>query len=174
MKKFVVRYGAMRYLGVVECDDEAARGLFHGVKIVVRTARGLEVATVLCETNDEKIAQIPNLTDPPTFARRVDESDEYELQKIKAGEKDDFERCSKIIRRMKIAMTLVRVERVFGGERVVVYYVADGRVDFRELVRALAAEFQTRVEMKQLGVRDETKLLADVGDCGREVCCNSY
>lgn len=174
MKKFVVRYGAMRSLGVVECDDETARGFFHGVKVVVRTARGLEAATILCETNDEKIAQIPNLAGPTTLARRADESDEYELQKIKAGEKDDFERCLKIIRRMKIEMTLVRVERIFGGERVVVYYVADGRVDFRELVRALAAEFQTRVEMKQIGVRDETKLLADVGDCGREVCCNTY
>ena len=159
MKKFVVRYGAMRSLGIVECDDEAARGFFHGVKAIVQTARGLEAATILCETNDEKIAQIPNLTAPPTFVRRVDESDEYELQKIKANEKDEFERC---------------VERIFGGERVVVYYVADGRVDFRELVRALAAEFQTRIEMKQIGVRDETKLLADVGDCGREVCCNTY
>lgn len=174
MKKFVVRYGAMRSLGVVECDAETARGFFHGVKAIVRTARGLEAATILCETNDEKIAQIPNLALPTTFVRRVDESDEYELQKIKAGEKDEFERCLKIIRRMKIEMTLVRVERIFGGERVVVYYVADGRVDFRELVRALAAEFQTRIEMKQIGVRDETKLLADVGDCGREVCCNTY
>lgn len=174
MKKFVVRYGAMRNLGIVECDDAVADGFFHGVQAIVRTARGLEAATILCETNDEKIAQIPNLSSPTTFERRVDEADERELQKIKANEKNDFERCSKIIRRMKIEMTLVRVERIFGGERVVVYYVADGRVDFRELVRALAAEFQTRVEMKQIGVRDETKLLADVGDCGREVCCNSY
>lgn len=174
MKKFVVRYGAMRSLGVVECDDEMSRGFFHGVKAIVRTARGLEAATILCETDDEKIAQIPNIAGPTTFVRRADESDEYELKRIKENEKDEFERCLKIIRRMKIEMTLVRVERIFGGERVVVYYVADGRVDFRELVRALAAEFQTRIEMKQIGVRDETKLLADVGDCGREVCCNSY
>lgn len=174
MKKFVVRYGAMRCLGVVECDDESARGFFHGVKAIVRTARGLEAATILCETNDEKIARIPNLAAPPTFVRRADESDELELRKISANEKEEFNRCLKIIRRMKIEMTLVRVERIFGGERVVVYYVADGRVDFRELVRALAAEFQTRIEMKQIGVRDETKLLADVGDCGREVCCNTY
>ena len=75
---------------------------------------------------------------------------------------------------MRVELTLVRVEQIFGRERVVVYYVADGRVDFRELVRALAAEFQTRIEMKQIGVRDETKLLADVGDCGREVCCNTF
>ncbi|MBP3559011.1 MAG: signal peptidase [Thermoguttaceae bacterium] len=174
MKKFVVRYGAMRSLGVVECGDEAARGFFHGVKVVVRTARGLEAATILCETDDEKLDRLPNRPLPVAFERRADESDENELLKIKANEKDEFERCLKIIRRMKIEMTLVRVERVLGGERVVVYYVADGRVDFRELVRALAAEFQTRVEMKQIGVRDETKLLADVGDCGREVCCNTY
>ena len=75
---------------------------------------------------------------------------------------------------MRVELTLVRVEQIFGRERVVVYYVADGRVDFRELVRALAAEFQTRIEMQQIGVRDETKLLADVGDCGREVCCTTF
>ena len=71
-------------------------------------------------------------------------------------------------------MTLVELERVFGGERLVVYYLAENRVDFRELVRLLAAEFQTRIEMRQIGVRDEAKLLADYGDCGKTTCCNSH
>ena len=71
-------------------------------------------------------------------------------------------------------MDLVRIEHIFGGERIIVYYVAEGRIDFRELVKVLAAEFQTRIEMRQIGVRDETKLLADFGDCGKEVCCNWY
>jgi cell fate regulator YaaT (PSP1 superfamily) len=71
-------------------------------------------------------------------------------------------------------MELVDVEHIFGDERVVVYYLADGPVDFRQLVKTLAGEFQTRVEMRQIGVRDEAKLLADFGDCGQPVCCNSH
>ena len=66
------------------------------------------------------------------------------------------------------------MEHVFGGERVIVYYLAEGRVDFRELVKMLAGEFQTRIEMRQIGVRDEAKLLADFGDCGKAVCCNTH
>ena len=71
-------------------------------------------------------------------------------------------------------MQLVDVEHLFGGERIVVYYLAENRVDFRELVKALAGEFQTRIEMRQIGVRDEAKLLADYGDCGKPVCCNTH
>jgi hypothetical protein len=71
-------------------------------------------------------------------------------------------------------MELVDVEHLFGGERVVVYYLAEDRVDFRDLVKQLASEFQTRIEMRQIGVRDEAKLLADYGDCGKPVCCNTH
>jgi cell fate regulator YaaT (PSP1 superfamily) len=71
-------------------------------------------------------------------------------------------------------MQLVDVEHIFGGERVVIYYLAESRVDFRELVKLLAGEFQTRIEMRQIGVRDEAKLLADYGDCGIPVCCNTH
>jgi cell fate regulator YaaT (PSP1 superfamily) len=71
-------------------------------------------------------------------------------------------------------MDQVEIERIFGGERMVIYYLAEGRIDFRELVRRLAQEFQTRIEMKQIGVRDEAKLLADYGDCGKPVCCNTH
>lgn len=106
--------------------------------------------------------------------RQMTEVDETEYRRIQGGEKDEFLRCREVIRRMNIAMDLVRVEHIFGGERIIVYYVAEGRVDFRELVKVLASEFQTRIEMRQIGVRDETKLLADFGDCGKEVCCNWY
>lgn len=175
MKKFVVRCGAMRRLGIVEVPKDSARGLFREVVAVVQTPRGLEAATILCEASDERVAQIPNLPpEPLKFIRKATETDENEIKRLKTEEAEQYQRCLKIVRRMNVEMTLVRVERIFGGERVVVYYVADGRIDFRELVRALAAEFQTRIEMKQIGVRDETKLLADVGDCGREVCCNAY
>lgn len=165
----------MRYLGIVEVSEKAAVGFMHGTPVVIKTPRGQEAATVLTETDREKIAKIPNLVgDPLTFIRRTTREDEERIAAIKAEEKNNFNRCLKIVERMRVELTLVRVEQIFGRERVVVYYVADGRVDFRELVRALAAEFQTRIEMKQIGVRDETKLLADVGDCGREVCCNTF
>ncbi len=71
-------------------------------------------------------------------------------------------------------MQLIDIEHLFGGERIVVYYLAEQRVDFRELVKRLASEFQTRIEMRQIGVRDEAKLLADYGDCGQPVCCGSH
>lgn len=174
MKKYVVRYGALRYLGVMSCSDSDAAGFGHGVKVVARTERGLEAATILCEATKERIEKLKKTREPIAFIRRLAKEDEERLEKIKANERRDFDRCLKIIRRAKLEMTLVRVERILGGERVVAYYVAEGRVDFRELVRALAAEFQTRIEMKQIGARDETKLRDYVGDCGRELCCQLF
>jgi cell fate regulator YaaT (PSP1 superfamily) len=78
------------------------------------------------------------------------------------------------VEKLGLAMELVDIEHLFGGERIVVYYLAERRVDFRELVKQLAGEFQTRIEMRQIGVRDEAKLLADYGDCGKPVCCNTH
>ncbi len=83
-------------------------------------------------------------------------------------------RCQKFVDQLGLDLKLVDVEQLFGGERMIVFYLADERVDFRELVKMLASEFQTRVEMKQIGVRDEAKLLADYGDCGQPVCCNNH
>ena len=88
--------------------------------------------------------------------------------------RNEFEACLKHVDQLGLNMELVDLEHIFGGERVVVYYLSEERVDFRELVRRLAAEFQTRIEMRQIGVRDEAKLLADYGDCGKPVCCNTH
>lgn len=175
MKYYIVRYGAMRALGVAEVRDTEKTTFFHGARVVVKSPRGQELATILRAVEQEELAALTNLgKDRLSFVRRANHKDFDVVERNRTLERPDFARCQKIITRMKIDMQLVRVERILGGERVVVYYVADGRVDFRELVRALAAEFQTRVEMRQIGVRDETKLLADAGDCGREVCCNSF
>lgn len=174
MKRYVVRYGAMRYLGVMECSDESDAGFCHGVRVVARTPRGHELATVLCEATKERTAKLGDVQEKPVFVRRLTQEDEERLEQIKAHEGDDFDRCLRTVRRMNVDLSLVRVERVFGNERIIVYYVAEGRVDFRALVRALAAEFQTRIEMKQIGVRDETKLRDYVGDCGRELCCSTF
>ena len=100
--------------------------------------------------------------------------DANELAHIRAQEKDEFEICEGYVSKLGLVMQLVDLEHVFGGERIVVYYLAEERVDFRELVRQLASEFQTRIEMRQIGVRDEAKLLADYGDCGKPVCCNTH
>ena len=86
----------------------------------------------------------------------------------------DFEKCRDLVEKLDLAMELADIEHVFGGERIIVYYLSEDRVDFRELVKQLAAEFQTRIEMRQIGVRDEAKLLADYGDCGKPVCCNTH
>ncbi|MDO5567314.1 MAG: regulatory iron-sulfur-containing complex subunit RicT [Planctomycetia bacterium] len=173
MKQYIARYGAMRLLGIFAHSAEDS-DLFHGTKVIVRTSRGLETAVVLCEATPEALEELPPEMEENRLIRIMTPIDENESRKIREGEKDDFFRCQAIVKRMKIDMDLVRVEHIFGGERLIVYYVAEGRIDFRELVRVLASEFQTRIEMKQIGVRDETKLVADVGDCGREVCCNSY
>ncbi len=79
-----------------------------------------------------------------------------------------------MIAERKLQMELVDVEHIFGGERIVFYYLAEKRVDFRELVKDLAKQFKARIEMRQIGVRDEAKLLADYGDCGKPVCCNTH
>jgi len=93
---------------------------------------------------------------------------------MKQHAQQEIEVCRRQIERLGLPMQLVDAEHVFGGERIVFYYLAESRVDFRELVRLLAGEFQTRIEMRQIGVRDEAKLLADYGDCGCPVCCNTH
>jgi cell fate regulator YaaT (PSP1 superfamily) len=93
---------------------------------------------------------------------------------MKGQEAREFEICQRYVAQLGLQMQLVDVEHLFGGERIVIYYLAENRVDFRELVRQLASEFQTRIEMRQIGVRDEAKLLADYGDCGKPVCCNTH
>jgi cell fate regulator YaaT (PSP1 superfamily) len=172
MIKYIVRYGAMRILGVFTYPEHTP--FQHGQRVIVRTLRGQESGTVLCPATPESLAGIKGEWIEDRVIRPMTEADETEYRRLQAGEKEEFIRCRNIIRKMNIVMDLVRVEHIFGGERIIVYYVAEGRVDFRELVKVLASEFQTRIEMRQIGVRDETKLLADFGDCGKEVCCNWY
>ncbi len=100
--------------------------------------------------------------------------DRHELELIRQQARKEADLCQQHIERLGLKMQLVDAEHVFGGERVIIYYLAENRVDFRELVRLLAGEFQTRIEMRQIGVRDEAKLLADFGDCGGPVCCNTH
>lgn len=161
----------MRLLGVFATSGGEV--LRRGMRVIARTDRGLEAGEVLCEATEQSTAQIQ---DPRRgqILRRMSPADENELLRMKAQERSEFAVCQKKIEESGLPMQLVDIEHIFGGERIVVYYLAENRVDFRELVKVLAAEFQTRIEMRQIGVRDEARLLADYGDCGKPVCCNTH
>jgi cell fate regulator YaaT (PSP1 superfamily) len=171
MSDYIVRYGAMRLLGVF--TSSAGKEYRRGMSVVARTDRGLEIGEVLCDATPEATREI---NDPGAgqILREMTPEDRHELTRLRQQAKEQFDTCRKNIERLNLKMQLVDVEHIFGGERIVVYYLAENRVDFRELVRALAGEFQTRIEMRQIGVRDEAKLLADYGDCGCPVCCNTH
>ena len=171
MPKYVVRFGVLRALGVfgTRGNDSYARG----ASVIARTNRGLEVGDVLCEATDEAVSTLRNPTHGQIL-RGMSADDNNEFSHMQSGVSDAFEICQKYTKKLQLPMQLIDIEHLFGGERIVIYYLAEGRVDFRELVKQLAAEFQTRIEMRQIGVRDEAKLLADYGDCGKPVCCNTH
>lgn len=171
MPDYVVRYGAMRFLGVF--SPAGGRECCRGMKVIARTDRGLEAGEVLCEATPEAIGRI---NDPGAgqILREMTAEDHHELECMQQQARQEIEVCQQHVARLGLKMKLVDAEHVFGGERIVIYYLAESRVDFRELVRLLASEFQTRIEMRQIGVRDEAKLLADYGDCGCAVCCNTH
>jgi cell fate regulator YaaT (PSP1 superfamily) len=171
MSDYVVRYGAMRLLGVFAASD--GNQYRRGTRVVVRTDRGLETGEVLCEGGPEVAERIKDPAEGQIL-REMTQEDAHEVAKIGDQAKRELEVCRQFVDKLGLQMQLVDVEHIFGGERVVVYYLAENRVDFRELVRMLAGEFQTRIEMRQIGVRDEAKLLADYGDCGTPVCCNTH
>lgn len=171
MPKYVVRCGSMRAMGVFNTTGAAMYP--RGARVICRSERGLEAGEVLCEATDRAVSML----DQPVrgqVLRSMTADDEIELSRIHGLERKEFEKCKELIGQLALQMKLVDVEHLFGGERIVFYYLAEDRVDFRELVKALAAEFQTRIELRQIGVRDEAKLLADYGDCGKPVCCNTH
>ncbi len=161
----------MRSLGVFSTGrgDSYRRG----TQVVTRTDRGLEAGEVLCEATEEVVAKLKN-PDRGQIMREMSAGDRNERLHMREHEAEQFKTCRKAIVESGLEMELVDVEHVFGGERLIVYYLAEERVDFRDLVKHLAGEFQTRIEMRQIGVRDEAKLLADYGDCGKPVCCNTH
>lgn len=171
MPKYVVRFGTMRSLGVMSPRG----GDYHdrGTQVVARTNRGLEAGEVLCEASENAIANLKNPAHGQIL-RAMTAEDLLEASHIRAQEADEFTTCKRLVAELRLKMELVDMEHLFGGERIVIYYLAEDRIDFRELVKQLAAEFQTRIEMRQIGVRDEAKLLADYGDCGKPVCCNTH
>ena len=169
--RYVVRYGVMRSLGVFTTGRGDTYG--RGDRVIARTDRGLESGEILCEATD---AVVEKMTDPRRgqVLRAMSADDERDAQRLSEQQAREFELCRERITAFSLPMELVDVEHLFGGERIVIYYLSENRVDFRDLVKVLASEFQTRIEMRQIGVRDEAKLLADYGDCGKPVCCNTH
>jgi cell fate regulator YaaT (PSP1 superfamily) len=161
----------MRFLG--EFEPAAGAAYARGQQVVLRTDRGQEAGDVLCEATPQAVALIAEPTRGQVM-RVMTPEDHAQLEKVRAGEAQEFDTCKRFVAQRKLQMELVDVEHLFGGERIVFYFLAEKRVDFRELVKDLAREYRTRIEMRQIGVRDEAKLLADYGDCGKPVCCNTH
>ena len=143
-----------------------------GDKVIVETARGVEFGSVVSgirEVEDEKIQQ------PLKPVIRIATADDIRREeKNREKEKEAFEICLEKIRKHGLEMKLIDAEYTFDNNKVLFYFTADGRIDFRELVKDLASVFRTRIELRQIGVRDETKIRGGIGICGRELCCHTY
>lgn len=171
VSKYIIRHGVMRHLG--EFDGGADTAWARGERVVVRSERGVEIGEVLCEASAQALELLQDAT-RGQILRRLGEDDFLVAERLREAECKEFDTCRRFIGMRDLPMELVDVEHLFGGERIVFYFLAEKRVDFRELVKDLAREYQTRIEMRQIGVRDEAKLLADYGDCGKPVCCNTH
>ena len=158
--------GKIYYFGPGNLD------LTAGMHVIVETARGVELGTVMIptrEVNDDSVIQPLK-----PVIRIATEADEKTALKNREKEKEAFKICLEKIAKHKLDMKLVEAEYTFDNNKLLFYFTADGRVDFRELVKDLAGVFKTRIELRQIGVRDETKILGGIGICGRVLCCHSH
>ena len=143
-----------------------------GDDVIVETARGVEMGKVAIgpqEVADDEVVQ------PLKNVQRIaTEEDHKRVAKNKEKEKEALKICQEKIRKHNLEMKLVDAEYTFDNNKLLFYFTADGRIDFRELVKDLASVFRTRIELRQIGVRDETKIMGGIGICGRPLCCSSY
>lgn len=141
-------------------------------EVVVETARGSEAGRVVIAPKQVLESEIPEPLKP--VLRRLEESDRQLMESYRKREPEAFQRCLQRIHHHGLPMKLVGAEYNFDGSRLTFFFTAEGRVDFRELVRDLASTFHTRIELRQIGVRDEAKLIGGMGRCGRVLCCASF
>ena len=144
----------------------------QGDHVIVETARGIEYGRVVSapkEVDDDSVVQPLK-----SVIRIATEQDEKTVEKNRQKEKEAFKICQEKIRKHGLDMKLIEAEYTFDNNKVLFYFTADGRIDFRELVKDLAAVFRTRIELRQIGVRDETKIRGGIGICGRPLCCSTY
>ncbi|MHC4533373.1 MAG: PSP1 domain-containing protein [Planctomycetota bacterium] len=185
----LVRYGRMNTLGFFEHHETKISKIKP--RVVIKTDRGLELGYLVGQLTAYRGGQF-KLSDKQIqgyfeessidfspghvgkfirYASSADVSEERHLRKIA---QEEMECCRNFVKEMGLPMKIVEVEHVFGGERIIFYFMSDGRVDFRELVKKVAQEYQTRIEMRQIGSRDEAKLLGDVESCGQQCCCQRF
>jgi cell fate regulator YaaT (PSP1 superfamily) len=187
-KYMLIRYGRMGAMGWFE-HSESHLPRIH-TRVVIKTERGLEMGEVVgpyCykagqfRLNEEQVEKYYQdsgaeqvIEAGGTFERFATAQDIHEEEKLNESAKEELECCRKYVKEMNLPMKVVGVEHIFGGERIIFFFIADGRVDFRELVKRLAKEYQTRIEMRQIGSRDEARLVGDYETCGLECCCKRF
>lgn len=161
-----------RTAGKIYFFDPGRLNIKKGEHVIVETARGIEYGTVVGgvrEVDNEKVIQPLK----PVLRIATQKDNEQEASN-KAKEKEAFKICLEKIRKHNLDMKLIDAEYTFDNNKVLFYFTADGRIDFRELVKDLASVFKTRIELRQIGVRDETKIVGGIGICGRALCCHTY
>ena len=144
----------------------------RGDHIIVETARGVEYGTVVCDPKEVEEDQVVQPLKPVLRVANPKDDEQEKNNKIK--EREAFKICLEKIRKHELDMKLIDAEYTFDNNKVLFYFTADGRIDFRELVKDLASVFKTRIELRQIGVRDETKILGGIGGCGRPLCCHTH
>jgi len=188
-KYMLVRYGRMNLLGFFEHNESRMPKV--AAQVVVKTDKGLELGCVVGQLaayraghfrlSEEKVKKYfgDGGIDLPCekggkFIRYATPADLSEQEHLRKIAREEMACCKRFVKELGLPMKIVDAEHILGGERIIFYFMSDGRVDFRELVKKLAHEYQTRIEMRQIGSRDEAKLLGDVESCGQECCCKRF
>lgn len=161
-----------RTAGKIYFFDPCNLNIKKADNVIVETARGIEYGTVVGEPKEVEADKIIQPLKP--VLRIATPKDNEQENSNKEKEKEAFKVCMEKIRKHNLEMKLIDAEYTFDNNKVLFYFTADGRIDFRELVKDLAAVFKTRIELRQIGVRDETKIVGGIGICGRALCCNTY
>ena len=170
--RYIVRYGVTR--NVAEFTVREGQSHARSAQVVIKSDRGVEWGEVLSESTKRTRKLMGGRDARGRILRTASDEDLRRRDDIRRQERVLFDGCREMIEEQKMQMQLVDAEHLFGGDRIIFYYLAEDRIDFRELVKALQKKYCTRIEMRQIGVRDEARLLADYGDCGRPVCCNTH
>ncbi len=184
----LVRYGKMGQVGQFRHSErEIPFGVTH---VVVKTERGMEIGEIISpccyhrgmyKLNDDELQQYFNDSGPNypvtrngMVVRYATDNDLKDQEHLNANVHTELKVCKTFVDKLNLQMKMVDAEHLFGGERIIFYFMADGRIDFRDLVKDLAHHYQTRIEMRQIGARDEARLVADFETCGRECCCKNF
>ena len=161
-----------RTAGKIYYFDPAGKQIKRGDHVIVETARGIEYGYVVLGNRQVEDSKVVSPLKP--VIRMATPEDEAVEKKNRKKEKEAFKICQEKIKKHNLEMKLIDAEYTFDNNKVLFYFTADGRIDFRELVKDLASVFRTRIELRQVGVRDETKIMGGVGICGRVLCCHSF